>query len=121
MTKDKIQKIYKGFSNIPTFRVWFEMVKRDLSTDGIGLFSTSDDPLEVAKAMATYYIDHAEEYKFSVLTKAFIAEVNWEEVAERAISWVSKDHAAQRVKNTDDQIKFDIDYNPSNLPGYKAK
>ena len=111
--KDTIQKVYRGFSNIATFRVWFEMVKRDLSTDGIGLFSTSDDPLDVAKAMATYYINHAEEHKFSVLTKAFIAEVNWEEVAARAIQWTKLDHGTMGVPS------FEIDYSPSNIPEIK--
>ena len=114
--KEPIQKVYKGFSNIATFRVWFEMVKRDLSTDGIGLFSISDDPLDIERAIADYYIQQAEKLDLSKLTKAFVADVNWEEITRRAIAWSKLDHAAQGVeKNTDG------DYSPSNMPAYEPK
>ena len=97
--KNNIQNIYmgdctflpKGFSNIATFRVW-SMVKRDLSVDGIGLFSISDDPFDVELAIMNYYIQQAEKYDLSP-----IAKVNWKEITERAIEWSELDYAAQDV------------------------
>ena len=89
MTKDRIQRIYKGFSNKATFRVWFEMVKRDLTTDSLSLYTTSDDPVDIARAIADYYIKMAEENDLSILTKSFIAEVNWEEITERALKYAT--------------------------------
>tara|TARA_R110002012_G_scaffold305198_1_gene509234 strand:+ start:136 stop:417 length:282 start_codon:yes stop_codon:yes gene_type:complete len=89
MTKDRVQRVYKGFTNIPTFRVWFEMVKRDLTTDSLSLYTTSDDPVDIARAIADYYIKMAEENDLSILTKSFIAEVNWEEITERALKYAT--------------------------------
>ena len=89
MTKDRVQRVYKGFTNIPTFRVWFEMVKRDLTTDSLSLYTTSDDPVDIARAIADYYIKMAEENDLSTLTKSFIAEVNWEEITERALKYAT--------------------------------
>ena len=89
MTKDRVQRVYKGFTNIPTFRVWFEMVKRDLTTDSLSLYTTSDDPVDIARAIADYYVKMAEENDLSTLTKSFIAEVNWEEITERALKYAT--------------------------------
>ncbi len=79
----------RGFSNAATFRVWL-MVKRDLSVDGIGLFSISDDPFDIELAIADYYLRQAEKYDLSP-----ISNVNWEEIARLAIEWNELDCAAQ--------------------------